>query len=268
MILACLVTFIFQAALPFFQNFGFLAFFEITSWNPETQHWGLWPLLITSLTLSLSSVCLATPIGIILAYVQLAYTGPVLSRFIQGILDIASGIPSVVYGFWGLTFLIPAIARYSSTGQGQGVLAGTLLLSMMLVPIAALVARNAFMAVPKELIWAGHALGIRKHILWLKVILPAAKHGLISGIIIQMTRALGETMAVLMVCGNVITFPFEPFISVRALTANIARDMGEASDLHRSALFATGLFLLTLVFILIALHLLFQKRKELYEKAS
>jgi phosphate transport system permease protein len=260
MILVILIGFISYTAFPAIQTFGLTAFFNSESWNPDLQHWGIWPLLITSLSLTIGSVCLATPLGILLAYYQLAYAQSYLSRIIQGILDIASGIPSVVYGFWGLTFLIPALAHWSHTGQGQGILAGSLLLAMMLIPIAAIVARNAFQAVPKEILIAGHALGLRKSTVWLKVMLPAAKQGILSGAIIQMTRALGETMAILMVCGNVIALPIEPFLSVKALTANIARDMGEASDLHRSALFATGLFLLIVIFLLIGIQFLLEKK--------
>lgn len=231
-----------------------MAFFSTDPWNPDHQDWGIWPLLITSLCLTIGSVGLATPLGILLAYYQLAYAHPYVARFLQGLLDIASGVPSVVYGFWGLTFLVPALAHFSETGQGQGLLAGCLLLSLILTPIAAIVARNSLQAVPKDLHIAGHALGLKKSSIWIKLILPAAKKGIFSGIIIQTTRALGETMAILMVCGNVINLPLEPFLSVKALTANIARDMGEADDLHRSALFATGLFLLFAIFILMVIQ--------------
>ena len=159
-----------------------------------------------------------------------------------------AGIPSVVYGLWGLTVLAPLIARWQP--PGVSVLAGALVLALMVLPTVALTASSALAAVPASLLQGAAALGLSRRAVVLGVALPAARGGIVGGVLLAAARALGETMALLMVAGNVVQMPSGLFEPVRVLTANIALEMAYASGDHRAALFASGVLLTALVLAL------------------
>jgi phosphate transport system permease protein len=162
-----------------------------------------------------------------------------------------AGIPSVVYGLWGLTVLVPLIARIES--PGSSLLAAILVLGLMILPTVALTSASALEAVPDSLMRGAAALGMTRKGQILGVAVPAARVGIIGGILLSLARALGETMAVVMVAGNVVQTPHSIFEPVRVLTANIALEMAYATGLHRSGLFASGLLLTALVLVLAAI---------------
>ena len=162
-------------------------------------------------------------------------------------LELLAGIPSVVYGLWGLVVLVPIIQGWQP--PGASVLAGILVLALMIVPTVALFADAALRQVPMHLISAAAALGMRRWTITTKVMLPAARHGIGAGVMLAFGRALGETLAMVMVCGNIVQVPASLFDPVRTLTANIALEMAYAQGAQRSALFASGLALLALVIL-------------------
>ena len=162
--------------------------------------------------------------------------------------ELLAGIPSVVYGLWGLVVLVPLITRLHP--PGPSLLAGIAILTVMILPTVTLAANASFSQVPREYLHGAVALGIGRWSIIRRVVLPAAKSGLFTGIILQTGRAIGETMAILMVCGNVVQTPTSLFDPIRTLTANIALEMGYAVGNHRSALFVSGLLLMLMVIAL------------------
>ena len=166
----------------------------------------------------------------------------------RSLLTLLAGIPSVVFGFWGLTVLVPLIARFEP--PGASLLAASLILTIMILPTVALMSEAAINAVPESYARCSAALGLSKDATIRKVILPAAKSGIVAAVILATARALGETMAVLMVSGNVVQTPTSIFEPIRTLTANIALEMAYATQFHRSTLFVSGL---VLTFVIAAL---------------
>jgi len=199
------------------------------------------------------SVLIATPLGILSAIFMNYYAPPKIAQSYRMVLGLLAGIPSVVYGFWGLVVLVPLIGRLEP--PGPSLLAGILILSIMILPTIALVADSSLANVPGEYITSAASLGLSRWTTIRRVILPSAKSGLFTGTILETGRAIGETMAVLMVCGNVVQIPKSLFQPVRTLTANIALEMAYALGDHRSALFVSGLMLMAIiVFLIIAVE--------------
>ena len=207
----------------------------------------LWGTLLTTL----GAVALATPLGLLSAIFCRFYAPPAISMVYRRIMELLAGIPSVVYGFWGLIVLVPIIASFAP--PGASLLAGILILTLMIVPTIALFADAAIANVPSAYLNGSAALGMsRWGSLW-GVILPAARNGIYTGVILATGRAIGETMALLMVCGNVVQVPDSLFAPMRTLTANIALEMAYALGDHRGALFVSGLLLMAMVSVLVAL---------------
>lgn len=245
-------------SMPALQKVG-LAAFLADSWHPTEQRYGLAPMLAGSLLVSIGSVVLAGSFGILSAVFCRFYAPPPIARFYSGIIEILAGIPSVLYGFWGLMVLVPWIG--SLQPPGPSLLAGILILALMILPTVALTAYSSLQAVPRTYLEGAAALGMTRWGTVRRVALPAARSGLWTGLVLAAARALGETMAVLMVCGNVVQVPRSLFDPVRTLTANIALEMAYALDEHRSALFVTGLLLLCLVIALMATAQGFRARR-------
>jgi phosphate transport system permease protein len=202
-----------------------------------------------SLAMVSGVVALVVPLGISVAIFVQFYASGGIARGYRLLLNLLAGIPSVVFGLWGLTELVPLIARWQP--PGASLLAAILVLTLMTLPTVALTSAAALSSVPRDTMAGAAALGLTRKGQILSVALPAARGGIISGILLALARALGETMAVLMVAGNVVQVPTDLFQPVRALTANIALEMAYATDLHRAGLFASGL-LLTLLVVLLA----------------
>jgi len=165
--------------------------------------------------------------------------------------ELLAGIPSVVYGFWGLIVLAPLIGRWQP--PGQSLLAGILILTIMILPTVALLSESSLRRAPRAYLTGAAALGLSRWATIRGVALPAAKSGIFTAVLLATGRAIGETMAVLMVAGNVVRIPGSVFDPVRTLTANIALELGYALDHHRAALFVSGLVLLSMIVILVAI---------------
>jgi len=220
------------------------------SWHPLEGRFLLVPMIQGTLLVTFGAVALATPLGLLVAVGCREYAPRPVAAVMRRVVELLAGIPSVVYGFWGLVVLVPWIAARLGP-PGTSVLAGILVLALMLLPTVALTADAALGAVPARHRRAAAALGLSRPTTILRVLLPAARGGILSGTLLQLARALGETMAVLMVCGNVARTPEGLLDPVRTLTANIALEMAYAMGDHRSALFVGGLTLMALVTLLL-----------------
>lgn len=249
-IVLLIAVFLVLEALPALQHIGFARFFTDASWHPASDLYNLTPMLWGSLYATAGALLIATPAGILCAVFCHYYAPPTLARFYLRLLELLAGIPSVVYGFWGLVVLVPLIA--SIHPPGASLLAGIVILTVMILPTIALTAHASLAAVPQHYLHSAAALGFSRWGTVQRVALPAAKEGIIAGVILAMGRAIGETMALLMVSGNVVQTPASLFDPVRTLTANIALEMAYALNDHRAALFVSGLVLLGIIVLLVS----------------
>ncbi len=257
-IIVLILSFLLKEALPALQEVGIKAFFTDKTWNPNEKSYNLVPMIWGTAFTTTGAVLLATPLGIISALFCQYYAPKAIASSYRRLIELLAGIPSVVYGFWGLVVLVPLITRLHP--PGTSLLAGIAILTLMILPTIALVADATFAEVPQEYLLGAAAMGLSSWgIIW-QILLPVSKAGLLTGVILEVGRAIGETMAVLMVCGNVVQIPDSIFDPVRTLTANIALEMAYALDNHRSALFVSGLLLLSvIIFLAIAIELVERK---------
>jgi phosphate transport system permease protein len=244
-----IVVFLVAESLPVLRHVGLMRFFTDADWHPAEKLYNLTPMLWGTLFATAGAVVLATPLGVLSAVFRHYYAPPILGRWYRRLLELLAGIPSVVYGLWGLVHLVPLIARIHP--PGASLLAGILILSIMILPTIALLADASLASVPSEYLRGAAALGLSRWATVRGVALPAAKSGVYTGVILATGRALGETMAVLMVTGNVVQTPSSPFDPIRTLTANIALEMAFALGDHRAALFVSGLLLMGLIVVLV-----------------
>jgi phosphate transport system permease protein len=258
-VIVILITgFLLLEALPILQQLGWWRFVKDPSWHPVEGFYNLMPMLWGSLLVTLGSVLFAAPLGIGSAIFCQYYAPPIIARLYRQLIELLAGIPSVVYGFWGLVVLVPIIGKLQA--PGTSLLAGIAILTLMILPTIALTAEASFSEVPTEYIQGAAALGISPWSTIRSVVLPAAKSGLFTGLILGTGRAIGETMAVLMVCGNVVQTPKSIFDPVRTLTANIALEMAYATGNHRSALFVNGLLLMIAIATLVVIAEIISRR--------
>ena len=245
-----IIIFLILESLPVLNHVGITRFFTDSSWNPTAGLYNLFPMLLGTFLAMVGSVAIATPIGILSAVFCQFYAPPVMARLYRRLIELLAGIPSVVYGFWGLVVLVPMIGRIHP--PGPSLLAGIAILTVMILPTIALVADASLAKVPTSYLRGAAALGLSRWATISRVVLPAAKSGLFTGLILETGRAIGETMAILMVCGNVVQMPKSIFDPIRTLTANIALEMAYATGDHRSALFVSGLVLMGMIVLLVA----------------
>jgi phosphate transport system permease protein len=240
-----IVGFLALESLPALRAVGLLRFITDGSWHPLSDRYDMTPMIAASLVITFGAVLAAAPLGVGSALFCRYYAPRPVAGPFRRLIELSAGIPSVVYGLWGLVVLAPIL--------GHSLLAGTVILALMVLPTVALIADASLANVPEEYVRGGAALGLTRWGTIRRVILPAARSGLLTALILATARAVGETMAVLMVCGNVVRVPGNLLDPVRTLTANIALEMGYAADVHRSALFLSGLMLMAIVGLLIAL---------------
>ena len=240
-----IVGFLSRESSPVLRDAGVQRLLADPAWQPLEGLFGLAPMLYATLLAAGGAVLIATPLGVASAVFERYYAGTSLRRATRMMLGLLAGVPSVVFGLWGLTVLVPLIARWQP--PGASLLAAILILALMILPTVALTAGSALAAVAPAWLRGAEALGLSRRAVIVGVALPAARSGIVAGVLLALARAVGETMAVLMVAGNVVQVPTSLFDPVRALTANIALEMAYATDLHRSGLFASGLLLMALV---------------------
>lgn len=257
---AMICIFLFGSAIPTINEIGFTKFIFGNQWKPSQGLYGIFPMIIGSIYITAGSIIVGVPLGLLTAIFMSMFCPKKIYKPIKSLIDVMAGIPSIVYGFFGLVTIVPFIQNTFGTG-GKGILTASILLGIMILPTIISVAETSMRAVPEQYYEASLALGATHELSVFKVVFPAAKSGVLAGVILGVGRVIGETMAVVMVAGNQAIIPEGILSGVRTMTANIVLEMGYASDLHREALIATSAVLF--VFILI-INLCFSaiKRKE------
>lgn len=257
-ILIC--VFLFANGVPAIKEIGFADFIFGKTWRPGNDIYGIFPMIMGSIYVTAGAIIIGVPIGVLSAIYLARFCPKKLYKIIKPGIELLAGIPSIVYGFFGLVVLVPFI-RNTFQGNGNSILSASILLGVMILPTIIGVSESAIRAVPNKYYEGALALGATHERSVFCTVVPAAKSGIMAGIILGIGRAIGETMAVIMVAGNQARMPQGIFKGVRTMTANIVIEMGYATDLHREALIATGVVLF--VFILI-INLLFSvlKRKK------
>jgi len=248
---ALICLFLFVNGIPAMAKIGVFDFLLGTKWAPsnEPASYGIWPMILGSIYITAGAVILGVPIGIMTAIFLSRFCPKKLYRVIKPAIDLLAGIPSVVYGFFGMVVLVPFV-RNTFGGNGYGVLTASILLAIMILPTIISVSESAVNAVPNSYYEGALALGATKERSVFSAVVPAAKSGILAGVVLGIGRAIGETMAVILVAGNSTIIPDSILSSVRTLTANIVMEMGYATDLHREALIATGVVLFVLILII------------------
>lgn len=241
-------VFLFVSGIPAIGKIGLAEFLTGTIWRPQNNLYGIFPMIIGSIYVTAGALIIGVPIGIFTAIFMAHFCPPRLYRIMKPATNLMAGIPSVVYGFFGLVILVPFV-RNTFGGRGVSVLTASILLGLMILPTIISMSEAAIRAVPSSYYEGGLALGASHERSVFSTAVPAAKSGILAGVVLGLGRAIGETMAVMMVAGNQTIIPAHITDGVRTLTTNIVMEMGYAADLHREALIATAVVLF--VFILI-----------------
>ena len=246
---ALICVFLFANGIPAMQEIGFFNFLTGTEWRPGNKIFGILPMILGSLYVTGGALIIGVPIGILMSIFMARFCPQKIYKFLKPIVDLLAGIPSIVYGFFGLVVLVPFIRENVENCRGQSILTAAILLGIMILPTIIGAAEPAIRAVDASFYEGALALGATHERSVFSVIVPAANSGILAAVILGVGRALGETMAVMMSVGNQPRVPDSILQGVRTLTTNIVLEMGYATDLHREALIATGVVLF--VFILI-----------------
>jgi len=248
-ILAIITIFIFSEGTPIMFRYGFKKFLFGLDWYPTEKSFGLLPMITGSVMVTAGALILGVPFGLACAVFLTEFSSKRLRRVVKPVIELLAGIPSVVYGFMGVVILVPFI-RETLGGPGLSVLAASVILGIMILPTIISISIDSLLAVPATYREGSIAMGATRWQTVKMVLFPAARSGIIASIILGMGRAIGETMAVIMIAGNAISIPNSLLAPVRTLTSNIALEMGYASGEHREALFATGVILFVIIMIL------------------
>ncbi|MDV4151238.1 phosphate ABC transporter permease subunit PstC [Clostridium sp. AL.422] len=250
--LLVIIGFVFYKGLtPFIsKGYSFIDFFVGSKWLPSTDTYGVMPMMIASILATIGSVIIGVPIGILTAIFIAEIAPRRVGKFISGAVELLAGIPSVLYGIFGLAVIVPWLMNTFNLPKGQSLLAIIIVLSIMMLPTIVTVSETAIRAVPKSYKEGSLALGASHIETTFKVVVPAAKSGILAAIVLGVGRAIGETMAIILVAGNSPIIPSSITDSVRPLTTNIALEMGYAFGTHQEMLFATGVILFLFILLL------------------
>jgi phosphate transport system permease protein len=259
-VLALITVFIFIEGLPIIAKVGVIDFVFGMKWAPSQGAFGIFPMIIGSISVTLGAAILGVPVAICCSIFLAEFAPAKLSNLVRPAIQLLAGIPSVVYGFWGLVFIVPAIRNYLG-GPGLSILAGSIILAIMILPTIISITEVSLLALPRQYKEGAFALGVTHWQTIHALLLPSAKSGIVAAIILGIGRAIGETMAVIMVLGNAVAIPESILDPARTLTTNIGIEMGYASGEHQQALFATGIVLLIIIMILNAVAQYVTRRK-------
>lgn len=258
---ALICVFLFAGGIPGMMKIGVWEFLSGTRWRPGNDIYGILPMILGSLYVTAGALLIGAPAGLLTAVYLSRFASPRMTRILRPAVSLLAGIPSVVYGFWGVTTIVPLIRRYFG-GSGSSLLAAALLLGIMILPTIIAVSEAALNAVPRSYYEGALALGATYERAVFSVVLRAARSGVIAAMILGVGRAVGEAMAVMMVAGNRAVIPTSLFRGVRTLTSNIVMEMGYATDLHREALIATGVVLFAFILIVNLAFSLLRRRSR------
>lgn len=258
---ALICLFLFANGLPAIGKIGVFDFLLGTEWKPLKDMYGIFPMMVGSLYVTAGAILFGVPIGLLCAVYLARLCPQTLYKALKPLVDLLAGIPSIVYGFFGLMVLVPMMQNLFG-GSGKGILTASLLLGIMILPSIISVSEASIRAVPESYYEGALALGATRERSIFAAVIPAAKSGILAGIILGVGRAIGETMAVIMVAGNQAVLPDSLLSGVRTMTANIVLEMGYAADLHREALIATAVVLFVFILIINLCFSLLKRRKQ------
>ena len=266
---ALICIFLFANGVPAMAKIGVFDFLLGTKWAPTDSpaSYGIFPMILGSIYVTAGAIIIGVPIGILTAVFMARFCPKWLYRFLKPAVDLLAGIPSVVYGFFGLVVLVPMVRGMSDIslifdGNGNSIFTASLLLGIMILPTIIGISESAIRAVPESYYEGALALGASHERSVFFTVLPAAKSGILAGVVLGIGRAIGETMAVIMVAGNQARMPAGLFKGIRTLTANIVMEMGYAADLHREALIATAVVLFVFILLINALFSVLKRRSQ------
>lgn len=261
---ALICWFLFRNGLPAIGEIGIVPFLTGTKWKPANDIYGIFPMIVGSICVTAGAVLIGVPLGLMTAVFLVYYCPKKLYALLKGATELMAGIPSVVYGFFGLMILVPFVREFfKGRGNGSSILTAAVLLGIMILPTIIGVTESALRAVQPQYYEGALALGATHERSIFRIVIPAAKSGVTAGIALGIGRAIGETMAVIMVTGNQARMPNGILKGIRTLTANIVIEMGYATGLHRDALIATAVVLFIFILIInFAVSLLKGKRKD------
>lgn len=261
---ALICIFLFANGIPAIGKIGVGNFLLGDIWKPGSNQYGIFAFIVGSIYVTAGAILIGVPIGVLTAAFMAKFCPKKLYRPLKAGVELLAGIPSVIYGFFGLMVIVPFVReqfRDSFGGNGLSILTAAVLLGLMILPTIINVSEAAIRAVPDKYYQGALALGATHERSVFRTVLPAAKSGIMAGIVLGIGRAIGETMAVIMVVGNQPRMPKGIFEGARTLTANIVIEMGYATGLHREALIATGVVLFVFILLINSLFSLL-KRKE------
>ena len=254
-------VFLFVNGVPAMAEIGFFDFLLGETWRPSSDIYGIMPMILGSIYVTAGAIIVGVPLGLFTAVFMAYFCPPKLYKVLKPAVDLLAGIPSVVYGFFGLVVMVPLV-RSTLGGRGTSMLTASLLLGIMILPTIISVSESSIRAVPRSYYEGSLALGATKERSVFFSVLPAAKSGVLAAVVLGIGRAIGETMAVIMVAGNQARMPGGLLEGVRTLTANIVMEMGYAQDLHREALIATAVVLFVFILIINLSLSLLRKRSK------
>ena len=240
-----------KGANPFLSgDYQLLDFLLGKQWLPSEGKYGIFPMIVASLYATIGAIVIGVPIGLFTAIFLAEVAPKKVAKIVSPAVQLLAGIPSVLFGVFGLAIIVPLLQQNLSLARGQSLLAVIVVLAMMMLPTIVTVAETAIRAVPKSYREGSLALGVSQMGTIFKVVVPAAKSGILAAIVLGLGRAIGETMAVILVAGNALILPTSLTDSVRPMTTNIALEMGYAAGTHQEMLFATGIVLFSFILIL------------------
>ena len=263
-VLICL--FLFANGIPAMKEIGLLNFLTGAKWKPGNNIYGILPMILGSIYITAGAVVIGVPVGLLTAIFMAFYCPKKLYGLLKPCTELLAGIPSIVYGFFGMVVIVPCIrtvaALFGADISGSSILAASVLLGIMILPTVIGVSEAALRAVPSAYYEGAVAMGARHERAIFTVMLPAAKSGVLAGVVLGIGRAIGETMAVIMVAGNQPRLTGNMLKGIRTMTANIVIEMGYATGLHREALIATGVVLFVFILIINLTFSILKRRKQ------
>ena len=264
---ALICVFLFANGLPAMKEIGFLNFLSGTTWRPGNDIYGILPMIVGSIYITAGAIVIGVPIGLLTAIFMAFYCPKRIYGILKPCTELLAGIPSIVYGFFGMVVIAPTvldIAKFfgADISSGATILSAAILLGIMILPTIIGVSEAALRAVPNAYYEGAVAMGATHERAVFSVMLPAAKSGVLAGIVLGIGRAIGETMAVIMVAGNQPRLTASLLDGIRTMTANIVIEMGYASGLHREALIATGVVLFVFILLINLAFSVLKRRKD------
>lgn len=255
--------FIFQGSIPFLLKTGVWNFLSGSVWRPtaSTPKFGIFPMIVGSFTVTLGAIIIGVPIGVLTAVFMAYFCPEKLYRFAKPAINLMAAIPSIIYGFFALQLIVP-FSRQMFGGTGMNIITASILLGIMILPTIIGLSESAIRAVPKDFYSASMGLGATHERSVMNVVVPAARSGILSSVILGIGRAIGETMAVILVAGNQPAIPRNLTSGVRTLTTNIVLEMGYAAGDHRDALISTAAVLFVFIIIINSIFMMIKKKSE------